>query len=95
MTTSEDIINERAYEKYRSFALPTIVENNPYLLKKGWLVQTGLSVIPPHRYRHYTIEEFIKKSKDDKEFTEFYNLLFSKAQEEYFQEIVERLSREL
>lgn len=95
MTTSEDIINKKAYEKYKMFALPTMSEKEPYLLKKGWLVRTGISVIPPHRYRHYFMEEFLNKSKDDTEFSEFYGLLFSKSKEEYFQGIVDRLPKEL
>ncbi len=95
MTTSEDIINKRAYEKYKLFALPTVVEKNPYLLKKGWLVRIQKSKTPPDKYRYYSFDEFLKTSKEDFEFGDFYKLLFEKSKSEYYQEIVERLPKEL
>lgn len=95
MTTSEDIINQRAYEKYKSFALPTKIEMVPYLLKNGWIVKTDVIIGGPDKYRHYFFEEFMEKSKNDDDFKIFYKLLYEKSKEEYFQEIVERLPKEL
>ena len=81
-----------AYELYCEYDLPTIQNPTPYLKEKGWLVQTGLSIIPPHPHRHYTWDEFMDKwidvaprsAQGDKEYLDFVDGLFGKAKKEYF-----------
>jgi len=64
-----DNVIKRAYKEYKLSPLPDVTNHvNNLLLKNGWCIRIGMSVVAPDPHRHFTFEEFEEKLIKDKKF---------------------------
>lgn len=60
------------FEKYNAMPLQTrrVVSE---IYDKGYVIQTGMSIIAPHPHRHYDFDEFVEKYEGSDDFKKFVN----------------------
>lgn len=58
------------YEKYLLLPLATVIKPS-VLYDRHYIVQTGMSILPPDPHRHYTFDEFVEKYESDDKFKSF------------------------